>query len=532
MWPRVRPMTLLQEVGPRVLVDLVSLCVAWLIAVTLYWGGFIIYLENSKPTELSSTLKVLHFQNVACLVFTAIPIFVCFGFYTHTRAYQNRYKFLVIVNAVSLSFMIEVLIYTYVLRLGRQPRGLMLLAWIVSVLIITGSRVLKNQLSRSYSFSIARKPACGDRDVESVLVIGGAGYIGSVLSRQLLEEGYRVRVLDSLLFGDGSLSDLSSNPQFELLRADFRHIGSLVKAAQGMDAVIHLAAIVGDPACSINTDLTTEINYAATRMVIEVCNGAGVNRLLFASTCSVYGVSDFLMDERSETTPISLYAHTKLDSERAFLGGRTSVLHPTILRLATVFGLSPRPRFDLVLNLLTARAVRDGKIMIFNRNQWRPFIHVKDVARAFVCSIKAPIGAVSGEIFNVGSFKLNYSLGEVAEKIRHQLPQLEIEFKENLDKRNYRVSFDKIHSYLGFTCKTSLEEGIEEIRRSLENGFVKDYRDRVFSNYEFLAGGGDELLKSEPAIRLFTVLEPADAITPVTASKAFCVETASQTIRG
>jgi nucleoside-diphosphate-sugar epimerase len=448
----IRPRLVFREVVPRVVVDVLSFCAALLIAFSIYFAKDLIrWRHNPRLAELPTDFKALYLQNLIFLVCIGVVVFYLFGFYTHTRTYYSRYKLLLIINAVSLAFLIEVLLYSYVLRLGMVPRGIMLLAWVVSLLMIIGSRIVKNYVTRSYSISVARKPPNGNRDIENVLVIGGAGYIGSVLSRQLLEKGYRVRVLDSLLFGDSSVSDLLSNPNFELLRADFRHVGSLVRAVQGSDAVIHLAAIVGDPACAINTDLTTEINFAATRMLIEICKGTGVQRLVFASTCSVYGASDFLMDERSETSPISHYAQTKLDSERALLDCRTSTFHPTILRLSTVFGLSFRPRFDLVVNLLTARAVQDGRIMIFNQDQWRPFIHVKDVARAFVSATQAPLGVVSGEIFNVGSYKLNYSLGEVASKIREQVPQLEVEYKENVDKRNYRVSFDKIHSYLGFT---------------------------------------------------------------------------------
>jgi len=293
-----------------------------------------------------------------------------------------------------------------------------------------------------------------------------------------------------------------------------------VKAVQGIDAVIHLAALVGDPACTINGDLTNEINYAATRMLIEVCKGASVNRLIFASTCSVYGASEFLMDERSTPNPVSLYAETKLAAEHAILQTRSSTFHPTVLRLATVFGLSPRPRFDLVVNLLTAKAVQDSKIMIFNNDQWRPFIHVSDVARAFLSTLQAHHDSVSGEVFNVGSYKLNYSLGEVAEKIREQIPELVVEYKQNLDKRNYRVSFDKIHSYLGFVCTTSLEAGVEEIRKAIESGVVKNHRDSIFSNYEHLLAGNGDLLFSNPSVKLFTVLEPADANSPTPPLKA------------
>jgi nucleoside-diphosphate-sugar epimerase len=506
----IKPKVLLRDILPRVFADAAALCAALFLAFSTYFIGYAVYWKNfPNQSHLQSAFKVLYLQNIALLVCLGIAIFALSGFYTHTRTYENRYKLLVIANAVTWTFLLEILLYTYVLRIDVMPRGVMLLGWVFSLVIVAGSRTIKDYVTESYS--ISRTSVAGVRETKNVLIIGGAGYIGSSLSRQLLDAGYKVRVLDSLMFGDGVISSLIGQPNFELLRGDFRHVESLVKAMRGIDAVVHLAAIVGDPACTIKADLTTEINYAATRMVIEVCKGADVNRLLFASTCSVYGASDFLMDERSAPNPISLYAQTKLDSERAFLEAKSATLHPTCFRLATVFGLSPRPRFDLVVNLLTARAVQDGKIMIFNQEQWRPFIHVNDVARAFACALQAPISVVSGEIFNVGSYHLNYSLGQVAEKIREHVPAVEIEYKENPDKRNYRVSFDKIHSYLGFVCHTRLEEGIAEIKEAIESGLVKDYRDKVFSNYEYLLGARDELLKSEPGVRLFSVLEPADA---------------------
>lgn len=522
MWMRIKPARLLHDVVPRVLADSVSLCAALYFAFSTYFVGYVVFWRSTPNLDrIEQAFKALYLQNILLLVVLGIAVFASFGFYTHTRTYQNRYKFIVTANAVSLTFLAEVLLYSYVFRLGPVPRGIMLLAWFFSLLMIVGSRALKSYVTKSYS--IARNPTGANREIKNVLVIGGAGYIGSVLTRQLLKGGYRVRVLDSLFFGDASVRDLLSDPNFEFLRADFRHAESLVKSMRGIDAVIHLAALVGDPACTINGDLTNEINYAATRLLIEVCKGASVNRLVFASTCSVYGASDFLMDERSNPKPVSLYAQTKLASEGVILHSRTAAFHPTVLRLATVFGLSPRPRFDLVVNLLTAKAVQEGKIIIFNDDQWRPFIHVSDVARAFVCALQAPHALVSGEVFNAGSYGLNYSLGEVAEKIREQIPELVVEHKENLDKRNYRVSFDKIHSYLGFTCATGLEVGIEEIRKTIESGLVKNYRDPTFSNYEHLLGAGGERLISEPSVQLFAVLEPGDAVYPTERLKALTV---------
>jgi nucleoside-diphosphate-sugar epimerase len=525
MWRRIKPTSLLRDIMPRLLADIVSLCAALLFAFSAYFVGYIVLWQRTPNLErFEDAFKTLYTQNVLLLVVLGIVVFASFGFYTHTRAYQNRYKFLVTANAVSVTFLLEVLV-SYVWRLRPIPRGVMLLAWCFSLLMIVGSRALKSYATKSYS--IARKPTGTNREIKSVLVIGGAGYIGSVLTRQLLNAGYSVRVMDSLFFGDASIRDLLGNPKFEFVRADFRHVESLVKTMPGIDAVIHLAGLVGDPACTINCDLTNEINYAGTRMLIEVCKGASVSRLVLASTCSVYGASEFLMDERSSPNPVSLYAQTKLASEQVILNARNSTFHPTVLRLATVFGFSPRPRFDLVVNLLAAKALQEGKIMIFNEDQWRPFIHVSDVARAFVSVLQSPQSVISGEIFNVGSYKLNYSLGQVAEKIREHIPDVVIEHKANLDKRNYRVSFDKIHSYLGFVCATGLEEGVEEIKAAIKNGIVKDYRDTAFSNYEHLLGAGGELLISEPSVELFAVLEPADTANRIGPQRALAVGAAA-----
>lgn len=522
----IRPATLLREILPRVLADVAALCAALFFAFSAYFVGYEVYWKHfPNPRQLEDAFRVLYLQNVILLASLGIGIFWLSGFYTHSRGYRTRYKLVVMVNAVTLTYLIEVLLFSFVFRIDTVPRGVVLLAWIFSAALIAGSRMLKDLVTNSYA--ISRKPSLGAREARDILVIGGAGYIGSVLTRQLLDAGYRVRVMDALLFGDEPVSGVLSHPHFDLLRADFRHVESLVKAIRNVDAVIHLAALVGDPACTINADLTAEINYAATRLLVEVAKGAGVSRLLFASTCSVYGAADFLMDERTATNPVSLYAQTKLDSETVILEARSATLHPTCLRLATVFGLSPRPRFDLVVNLLTARAVQDGKILISNREQWRPFIHVNDVARAFLCVLRAPGKAVSGEIFNTGSYHLNYTIGEVAEKLRERVPTLEIEYRESSDRRNYRVSFDKIHSRLGFACMTTLEEGIREIQQALEAKLVSDYRNKLFSNYEYLLEAGDGLLTSQPDIHLFSVLEPADAASQISPPKAYAAGAAS-----
>lgn len=327
-----------------------------------------------------------------------------------------------------------------------------------------------------------------------ILVVGGAGYIGSVLCHQLIEKGHSVRVLDSLVYGNAAIRDLADHPNFEIQEGDCRNIEHVVKAFRGARCVVHLAAIVGDPACDLDHALALEVNYSATRMMIEVAKEQRIERFLFASSCSVYGSTEVLMDENAAAGPISLYARTKADSERALLGARDSDFHPVILRLATVFGHSFRPRFDLVVNLLTAQALDVGVITVFNGQQWRPFIHVRDAARGFIRALETPLSAVSGEIFNLGDDRLNSTLSGVAEQIRRVFPETRIERIDNLDIRNYRVSFDKIRRRIGFHCALSLADGVHELKTAFETGRITDYRDSVYHNHRFLAGFRSDLL--------------------------------------
>jgi nucleoside-diphosphate-sugar epimerase len=280
----------------------------------------------------------------------------------------------------------------------------------------------------------------------------------------------------------------------------------LVAAVKNTDAIVHLAAIVGDPACEVDRQTSREINYAATRMLIEVAKGNGNCRLIFSSSCSVYGATDLLMDEYSNVLPISLYAQTRVDSEEALLSACSATFHPVILRLATVFGLSYRPRFDLIVNLLTAKAHAEGTITIFNGTQWRPFIHVQDVANGICQVLDAPLDVVSGEIYNLGDSHMNFTLAQLAEKVQAEFPSTRVEYIENSDRRNYRVSFEKIRNQIGFTCQWSIEDGICEMKRAFESKLIADYRDPRYSNLQFLKLCGTPVCKDELDRHLITAL--------------------------
>ena len=323
-------------------------------------------------------------------------------------------------------------------------------------------------------------------DVQSILVVGGAGYIGNVLVRHLLAESYRVRVLDSLLFGKESLQDLLPHPRFQLIEGDACRAQTLFRATQGVDAVLHLAAVVGDSACDLDPEATRQANCVATQLVAEACLKFGVPRMVFASTCSVYGSNDQLVNEQSCPNPVSLYASTKIAAERALLKLRSPKFHPTILRLGTVFGWPPRPRFDLVINLLTARAFFEKKIVIYNAGQSRPVVHVSDISRAFSLVLKCPVQRISAHTFNVGSSSMNYSLKDLGESIHRLWPAVKREHRQNSDVRSYRVCCDKIRMALGFRCRITLDEGIREIHGALRDGLVSDYTLPVYHNHRYL----------------------------------------------
>jgi len=262
----------------------------------------------------------------------------------------------------------------------------------------------------------------------------------------------------------------------------------LGQAVRGVEAVAALAAIVGDPACNLDPEETINLNYTATKMLIDACNFHGVRRLVFASSCSVYGANgNALLTERSRLNPVSLYARTRVLSENIILDRRGEV-EPVALRLATVFGLSPRMRFDLVVNTLTAQAVIDKRISIFGGNQWRPNVHCRDAARAFAMALQAPAAAVAGEIFNVGGDRLNHRIHDIGTMVAEVVGDVEVRSTADAaDPRDYRVSFEKIRRSLGFEPEFSVAAGIREVAEAVRGEpALQRYRDPVYHNVQAL----------------------------------------------
>lgn len=324
--------------------------------------------------------------------------------------------------------------------------------------------------------------------MRSVLITGGGGYIGSRVSAHLLAAGYRVRVFDSLLFGDSGIRSFLSHLNYEYVNGDIRKVTEVSAAMQGMDAVIHLAAIVGEPACDKNPALAREVNAYGSSVVMEQAIAAGVKRFVFASTCSNYGrmeMKDGWVDETSRLDPISLYATTKVGFELELLRAQKDLFVPVILRFATVYGLSNRPRFDLTVNEFAATLASGQKLEVYGEQFWRPYCHVDDIAIACTLVVEVDDSLVRGEAFNVGTSSENYQKGTLVELVLRQLPDAKhlVRFVErDTDPRDYRVNCDKIKRTLGFNAQKTVTDGMKEIIATIKEGTIADFTTPEYRN--------------------------------------------------
>ena len=318
--------------------------------------------------------------------------------------------------------------------------------------------------------------------LNSILITGGAGYVGSVLVNNLVKQNYDVRVVDSLVYGNDGISKLIDDKKIKFFNLDIRETESLSNIVKNVDCVIHLAAIVGEPLCKKIPDAAKQINEFATKNFVNICKKNSVKRFIFASTCSNYGSSSNMVDELSPVKPLSLYSECKVNSEKYIINQNNNKFNTCILRFATAHGLSPRMRFDLLVQEFLRDALIDKKISIFGEDFWRPLIHVNDMANACISVLNAPSNLVSGQIFNVGSSKENYTKKQLAEIIQKYVSEAEIEIvKSKTDPRNYKVSFEKIKKILNFEPKITVEDSVIEILAKIRDGTMNP-RDSEFSN--------------------------------------------------
>lgn len=320
-----------------------------------------------------------------------------------------------------------------------------------------------------------------------ILVTGGAGYIGSVLTRQLLEKGYNVRVLDSLMYGGEPIIDMFNYPNFEFVKGDVRNRADVERAMENIDCVAHLAAIVGDPACAVDPELSRTVNLEGSKLLYEVANAKGAKKFVFASTCSNYGKMDdpgAFVNEESKLAPVSLYAETKVATEQFLLSQpKDNSCKPTCLRFSTVYGLSLRPRFDLTVNEFTKELALGRELVVFGEQFWRPYCHVYDLARSVVTVIEAPEEKVAFDVFNVGDTRENYQKQMIVDEIKKQIPDAKVTYvSKNEDPRDYRVEFTKIKEKLGFELMFTVPDGVKQIKEVLEAGFILNPDDNKYKN--------------------------------------------------
>ena len=325
---------------------------------------------------------------------------------------------------------------------------------------------------------------------QTVLVTGGAGYVGSGFVRQLLSEGYKVVCVDKLMFGGESILGIWHDPDFVFYNCDINDPAAMdeVLGKHRYDAVVHLAAIVGDPACKRDPELATATNWTSAKYLVDRCIDLGIPRFAFASTCSNYGKmpeATSYLDEESALAPVSLYAELKVKLENYLLDEipEQDSFCPVVLRFATVYGVSPRMRFDLTVNEFTKEVAQGKELVVYGRQFWRPYCHVKDFAAAFLAVLKAPVDRVAYSVFNVGDTRENYTKGMLVDEITKQVPEAQIQYVDQTeDPRDYRVNCDKIKRELGFEVTMTVPDGIAEVKRVIEEGVIGNPDDQRYYN--------------------------------------------------
>jgi nucleoside-diphosphate-sugar epimerase len=329
-----------------------------------------------------------------------------------------------------------------------------------------------------------------------VLITGGAGYIGSLLTSELLRANYCVTVLDSLLFGGESLVPYLHHPNFHFVKADVTEPRAIRDNVRGEwpvpQAIVHLAAIVGFPACqAVGPQVAWRYNVEATKMVFEQAADLGVGRCVFASTYSNYGLSEDgkPVTEESPLNPQSLYAETKIAAEGYLLSQKDAPTAPVSFRFATLYGISPRTRFDLIVNQFVLDAFTRRELIIYQRGYSRSFVHVFDTVRGIILGLEAPDEKVRGQVFNLGTPDGNYTKDEIVGLVLKRMPETVVEYKDLTfggDMRDITVSFEKIRRELGFETTLNVDDGVREVLHALKSGMIRDPLDEKYRNAQFI----------------------------------------------
>jgi nucleoside-diphosphate-sugar epimerase len=329
-----------------------------------------------------------------------------------------------------------------------------------------------------------------------VVITGGAGYIGSLLTGELLRIGIKVTIIDDLIFGGESLMGYLAHPNFHFVKANViepRVLRSSLRSDwEKPNAIVHLAAIVGFPACqSVGRQVAWRYNVEATERVFEQAVSLGINRLVYASSYSNYGVSPDgqPVTEASPLTPQSLYAETKIAAERFLLAQSDTSCAPLIYRLATLYGISPRTRFDLIINQFVLESYTKRELLIYQRGYSRSFVHINDAVRGFILGLQAPDEKVRCQIYNLGSEKGNYTKDQIVGMVLKRMPETVVTYKDMTfggDMRDISVSYEKIQRELDFQTRLTPDDGIRDVLHAIRTGLISNPHDQRYRNAQFI----------------------------------------------
>jgi len=314
-----------------------------------------------------------------------------------------------------------------------------------------------------------------------ILITGGCGYFGVVLIDKLLKKNYDVIAIDPLWYGISPIKNFQKNKNFTIHVGEISDKYLMDKAVKGVDTIVHLSGLSNDPSSEINQAFTEKQNIENTKYLLENCSKHKVKKLIFASSCSVYGFNDKeILNENSPLNPQTAYAKSKIEGEKIIIEAGMDDCQTTILRKATLFGFSSRMRFDLVINIMTAQALTENKLTVNGGKQWRPFIHVNDAADAYIYFIEEKYRKSEPEIYNLGFNQMNYKIIDLSEKIKEIIPSVNILNSHNEDNRSYQVDFKKFEA-LGLKCIYDLDTGVLDLIKKIPS-LKADYKDLNFYN--------------------------------------------------
>ncbi len=325
------------------------------------------------------------------------------------------------------------------------------------------------------------------KSLPKILIVGGAGFIGTVLATKLLEKNYHVTILDKLIYDNEVIrKNFKNKKNLKFILGDVCDLNTQIKVIKEIDIVVYLAEIVGDPACSAKPEDALKTNYLSVLSFANLCSYLAIEKFIYTSSCSVYGLdkNNNLLNEKSNLNPVSHYARIKIMSEKALLTSANNYFKPTIVRLGTVFGPSKRMRFDLVVNTMSKFAYFKKKIDVYGGNQLRPNIHVEDVADGIISIIKAKKKNVENEIFNLSNDKLNLKIIQIAKKIKKVFKNANLNIiKTSLDHRNYKVTSNKIKNKTGFVAKKSIENALKEMKNMFKFKKITNPNNKKYNNF-------------------------------------------------